>query len=147
MIYYFTGQPGAGKTTLGKLLIEYLISMQTFEAPFMLIDGDDIRHIFDNHDYSEEGRRKNVQRAQDIAQFINEQGCNAVITLVSPYRDLRDDLKSKSPVMEIYVHTSEIRGKEHFHVKDYEPPIKNFVDINTTNSTIKNSLSKIIDLL
>jgi len=147
MIYYFTGQPGSGKTTLGKLLIEYLKSIQTFHAEYMLIDGDDIRYLFDDKDYSEAGRRKNIQRAQDIALFINDQGCNAVITLVSPYRDLRDDLKSNAPVIEIYVHTSDIRGRESFHVKDYEPPIKNFIDLDTTNISEKEALHRIIDLM
>ena len=144
MIYYFTGQPGSGKTTLGKLLIEYLKSIQTFHAEYMLIDGDDIRCLFDNKDYSEDGRRQNIQRAQDIALFINDQGYNAVITLVSPYRDLRNDLKSKSPVIEIYVHTTDKRGREHFHVKDYEPPIKNFIDLDTTNISEKEALNRII---
>ena len=36
-------------------------------------------------------------------------------------------------VIEIYVHTTEIRGRENFHVTNYEPPTENFVDINTTN--------------
>jgi adenylylsulfate kinase len=147
MIYYFTGQPGAGKTTLGKLLIKYLKSIQTFKAEYMLIDGDDIRHLFDNHDYSEVGRRKNIQRAQDIAFFINDQGCNAVITLVSPYRDLRDDLKSKAPVTEIYVHTTEDRGRNHFHVSNYEPPIENFIDLDTTNISVMDALNRLIEML
>jgi adenylylsulfate kinase len=51
MIYWFTGQPGAGKTTLAKKLVEYLNVGNTIH-----IDGDDLRDIFKNKDYSENGR-------------------------------------------------------------------------------------------
>jgi len=51
--------------------------------------------------------------------------------LVSPYRDLREEFKKRSDVREIYVHTKEIRGREDFHV-DYEEPIDNFIDIDTS---------------
>jgi adenylylsulfate kinase-like enzyme len=40
MIYYFTGQPGSGKTTIGKMLYDSL------EQPKMQIDGDDLSNIF-----------------------------------------------------------------------------------------------------
>jgi len=53
MIYWLTGQPGAGKTTLAKWMVAAL------QGDAILVDGDDIREIFDNKDYSEIGRRKN----------------------------------------------------------------------------------------
>ena len=105
MIYYLVGQPHAGKTTLSKLLKEHLYPQNVIQ-----IDGDDIRDIFQNKDYSEEGRRKNIQRAQDIAMFLNVKGFDVIISLVSPYKDLRDELKEKSNVIEIYIHTKNIRG-------------------------------------
>ena len=55
MIYWFTGQPGAGKTVLATALKQEMDN--TFH-----IDGDDLRAIFDNKDYSETGRRKNIER-------------------------------------------------------------------------------------
>ena len=64
-IYWFTGQPGAGKTTLAKGLMNRLSLVN-----FVHVDGDDIRDIFQNKDYSENGRRQNIQKAQDIAQFF-----------------------------------------------------------------------------
>jgi len=81
MIYYFTGQPGAGKTTLAELL---------YDDGYIHIDGDDIRNIFDNKDYSEEGRKLNIRRAHDIAQFMDSKGFTVIISLVSPFRSLRD---------------------------------------------------------
>ena len=50
MIYWFTGQPGAGKTTLAKHLMDNL-----GEDNPIHIDGDDLRDIFQNKDYSELG--------------------------------------------------------------------------------------------
>ena len=48
MIYWFTGQPGAGKTTLSKHLISYLENTEKV----IHIDGDDLRLIFENKDFS-----------------------------------------------------------------------------------------------
>lgn len=136
MIYYFTGQPGAGKTTLAELLRD---------NGYIHIDGDDIRNIFDNKDYSEEGRKLNIRRAHDIAQFMVAKGFPVIISLVSPFRELRDELKSKTEVTEIYVHTSEDRGRDHYHVSTYEPPIENFIDVDTTNESVLDTWNKLTE--
>ncbi len=145
MIYWFTGQPGAGKTTLAKHLVAFLMNT----SKVLHIDGDDLRDIFKNKDYSEAGRRKNIERAQDIALFMNEKGHDVVVSLVSPYRDQREEFKDKSEAVEIYVHTTEERGRENFHVADYEKPEENYVDVDTTNVSDEESfidLIKRIDL-
>jgi len=128
MIYWFTGQPGAGKTTLAKHLVTYFENKNVIH-----IDGDDLRDIFQNKDYSEFGRRKNIERAQDIARFMSQKGFNVIVSLVSPYRDQREEFKNNNQVKEIYVHTTDERGRENFHVNDYETPNNNFIDIDTTN--------------
>jgi adenylylsulfate kinase len=128
MIYWFTGQPGAGKTTLAKHLVTYFENKNVIQ-----IDGDDLRDIFQNKDYTEFGRRKNIERAQDIARFMSQKGFNVIVSLVSPYRDQREEFKENNQVKEIYVHTTDERGRENFHVTDYETPNNNFIDIDTTN--------------
>jgi adenylylsulfate kinase-like enzyme len=128
MIYWFTGQPGAGKTTLAKHLVTYFEDVNVIH-----IDGDDLRDIFQNKDYSEFGRRKNIERAQDIARFMSQKGFNVIVSLVSPYRDQREEFKKNNQVKEIYVHTTDERGRENFHVTDYETPNNNFIDIDTSN--------------
>ena len=138
-IYWFTGQPGAGKTTLAKGLMNRLSLVN-----FIHVDGDDIRDIFQNKDYSENGRRQNIQKAQDIAQFLNVKGNSVIVSLVSPYKDQRDTFKQNPNVVEIYVHTDEIRGREQFHVQNYEPPTENFIEINTTNTTVDECIEKIV---
>lgn len=142
MIYWLTGQPGAGKTTMAKYLVYNHVKSNMFH-----IDGDVLRNIFDNRDYSEQGRRRNIERAQDIAQFLDTLGYNVVVSLVSPYKDQRELFKSKCNVTEIYVHTTDIRGRENFHVEEYEPPTENYIDLDTTGesetSTFYKLLSKI----
>ena len=139
MIYWFTGQPGAGKTSIAKSLIEKL-PKNTFH-----VDGDDLRAIFENKDYSETGRRKNIELAQHLAHFLHNKGQNVVVSLVSPYQNQREEFKQKlgDAVKEFYIHTTEIRGRENFHVKEYEQPTENFCDIDTTNISVDECLNKI----
>ena len=140
MIYWFTGQPGHGKTVLATAFKEYL-NNDCFH-----IDGDDIREIFDNKDYSEAGRRKNIELAQHLSHFLLKKGQNVVVSLVSPYKDQRDDFKGKlgKGILEYYVHTTNIRGREDFHVSNYEAPTEDFCDINTTDIAPLDSLKQII---
>lgn len=131
MIYWFTGQPGHGKTTLGNELISYL---RLQGAKTMLVDGDQLRDIFKNVNYGKEGRVENIKRAQNIAKFLHYQGYHVVVALVAPYKDLRDEFKTEmqNNLVEIYVHTNVERGREGYFVSDYEPPVSNYIDIDTT---------------
>ena len=135
MIYWLTGQPGAGKTTLAQWI------MASFPAKSTMVDGDDIREIFVNTDYSEMGRRKNIEKAQILSKFLHHKGQTVVVSLVSPYRDQRELFKEEmgENLIEIYVHTQEDRGRNHFHVQNYEQPLENFIDCDTTNSTEYNT--------
>lgn len=129
MIIWLTGQPGSGKTTLAGWL------QASYPNKAVIVDGDDIREIFENKDYSEQGRRKNIELAQNIAKFIHRKGDVAIVSLVSPYKDQRDTFKSVmgKDLVEVYVHTTDIRGREQFHVENYQPPTEFFIDIDTTN--------------
>jgi adenylylsulfate kinase-like enzyme len=70
MIVWFTGQPGSGKTTLAERFIKdkLLWFMRMNPKNIIHIDGDDLREIVDNKDYSEEGRRENIKLAMNIAR-------------------------------------------------------------------------------
>ena len=88
MIIWLTGQPGSGKTTICKRIL--------WEKPnFFHVDGDDLRDLFDNKDYTEIGRRKNIQLAQQIAEYLHNKGKNVIVSLVSPFKDQRDKFKEK----------------------------------------------------
>lgn len=144
MIYWFTGQPGHGKTVLAKMFKEYLNTNYSHKK-IIHIDGDDLRNIFDNKNYTKKGREQNIRRAQDIAKFMNHNGYDVIVSLVAPYRDLREEFKECTEVKEIYVHTTDIRGREMNHVKNYEPPLENFIDIDTTDIDAIGSLVELIN--
>jgi adenylylsulfate kinase len=144
MIYWLTGQPGAGKTTIAKELCK-LGGMVT-PSPWFNVDGDDIRNIFDNKDYSEQGRRKNIELAQQLSQYLHSKDNNVVVSLVSPYKDQREAFKEKmgDDLVEVYVHTSETRGRENFFVENYEPPTEDFINICTDNVKVEICVDTII---
>ena len=143
MIIMFTGQPNSGKTTLSLELVHHLHEIRK-DITATIIDGDSLRKITRNADYSKDGRRKNVKSAINLA--INSDTSSndyTVVALVSPFRDLRELLKnnSKHTVKEIYLHSSRLReGKM---VEYYEPPLNNYLDINTDKHTIEESIKLI----
>lgn len=136
MIYWFTGQPSSGKTTLAKMLQEYL------GGSTYIIDGDDMRELFSNKDYSIKGRVENVATAQRIAHYLHNQKQDVIVALVSPYIDQREDFKKLiglENIIEFYVHTSESRERDHFKAIAYTPPIADYVNIDTTVDTPEES--------
>jgi adenylylsulfate kinase len=139
MIINLTGQAGAGKSTIARELEKIL------KNP-IVIDGDELREIFVNKDYSEEGRRKNITNAYNIARFLEAKGFSPIIALISPYEDLREDLKSTSEVKEIYIHTTQIRGRENYFAQNYSSPKSNFLDLST-DGDLQECIEKIIEYL
>jgi adenylylsulfate kinase len=133
MIYWITGQSGAGKTTLSNWMVEEL-NQNAFT-----IDGDALRDVFINKDYSVEGRKKNVELAQNISKFINSKGLDVIVSLISPFREQREQFKMDmgNDIVEIYVCCDDIRSK---HTTEYEEPQHNFISINTNN---KNDYEKV----
>ena len=137
MIFWFTGQPGSGKTTLGKALVDKL-------GNAFHIDGDDLRGLSSNADYSEQGRINNIRTAQSIAMYLDNKGHDVVVSVVAPYKWLREEFKKRHKVNEIYLHTTEIRGREHYFAEDYEVPTDNFLDLDTTNISIESCIESIM---
>lgn len=147
MIFLLTGQPGSGKTTIGKKLQFWLqTDKKNWRKSVFHIDGDHLRTIFANEDYSKAGRERNIQTAFDIARYLDSCGTDVIVSLVSPYRELREKLKSDCKVIEIYCHTKKIRGREDKFVLDYEPPTQFYVDLDTSD-TPDNTFTKLIQLI
>ncbi len=142
---WLTGQPASGKTTLAKLLVKSIKDKNKSNEIYN-IDGDDLRDLFQNKDYSRKGREANIRLGMSIAAYLINKNCIPIISLVSPYRFLREEFKSKYNVIEVYLHTTEIRGRENFFVEEYEPPLDNFIDMDTTNKTESESLNEILDV-
>ena len=134
MIVVLFGQPHSGKSTIAKVL------ENTFN-----IDGDKLRELFANKDYSREGRIKNLNRASDIAHFMNSMGVNIVLSLVYPYKEARDYLNSlTTDVKWVYLTYDGERGREGFHAKDFEiPSPEEALHINTSLYSIEETLNQI----
>ena len=146
MIIWLTGQPGSGKTTLAKYILE---EIPKFNPGIKLInlDGDDLRDINQNKDYSKEGRIKNISTAISIMRFLSNKNYLCVVSIVAPYKFLRDELKNDFPFLEVYLHTNEIRGREDYFAKDYEVPTDpNTLKIDTGKLTIKESGNEILNV-
>ncbi len=141
MIYWFTGQPSSGKTTLAKMLENHITDNVYW------IDGDDLRDLTTNKDYSINGRVNNVNTAQKIAHYLHNQGQHVIVSLVAPYIDQREDFKALigDQIKEFYIHTTEPRERDHFKAIAYTPPLSNFVDIDTTHDTEKQSFIKVLE--
>ena len=149
MIYWFTGQPGAGKTTLAEMLKEELEKNRNFVYKVFRIDGDDMRELFSNKDYSIKGRVDNVSTAQRIAHYLHNQEKDVIVSLVSPYIDQREDFKKLlgENIKEIYVHTSDKRERDNFKSIAYTPPQSNYIEIDTTFDAPIESLKKILEYI
>ena len=149
-IYWFTGQPGAGKTVLGKKLVEFLgTEKRNWRSNVFHIDGDDLRALTINQNYTKEGRVQNIRNAQMIAEYVYKNGCDVVVTLVSPYLEIREEFKQRigNDLYEFYVHTSKKRERDEFKVDDYEAPTQKFMDVDTTKDNPIQSFTKIIHYL
>jgi hypothetical protein len=46
-------------------------------------------------------------------------------------------------IKEVYVHTSEVRGRENFFAEDYEQPTENYTDICTDNILVDECVNKL----
>ena len=142
---WLTGQPASGKTTLANLLIKKL-SEKNPDNSYFNIDGDDLRDLFQNKDYSRKGREANIRLGMSIAAYLVNKGCIPIVSLVSPYINLREEFKSKYKVLEVYLHTTEIRGRENYFAENYEQPKENFLDMDTTYKSEKESLDEILNV-
>jgi len=146
MIIVFYGQPHSGKTTLAYKLQENLFLGGQMTPP--IIDGDEIREIFKNKDYSREGRIKNLNRISDIATYLHSKYKVVIISAVYPIKEAREYLNSICDnVVWVYLKYNEIRGREANHVKDFDMPSevdKRNLFLNTSVLSIDECIDQVI---
>jgi adenylylsulfate kinase-like enzyme len=148
MIYWFTGQTGAGKTVLATKLKEFLqTEKRNWRKDVFQIDGDIVRELTDNQDHSKVGQTENIKDTQLIAEYIHSSGSDVVVSMVTPYKELREGFKVEigDKIVEIYVYTT--KKKLVPTTSDYEVPEENFFEINTTSDNPTQSFSKLINYL
>lgn len=137
MIYWFTGQSGSGKTALAnKLKIWLNADKKNWRRSVHIIDEADLINKFTEESYP--------TIAFYIARYLSEKGEDVVVSLISPIREEREGFKSKAKITEIYCHTKSRQGRG---INDnYEPPIQNYADLDTTGD-IDTTFNKLIRLL
>lgn len=105
---WFTGLPGAGKTTVASAL-ELRLLEQGRSA--YLLDGDQLRRgICGDLGFTRADRDRNVQRVGDLARLLADAGTVAVVALVSPYEAIRRRVRDQHHAdglqfIEVFVNT------------------------------------------
>jgi len=89
---WIMGLSAAGKSTLAGLLSERL---RQEGYPCMLLDGEEVRRIFDERlGYDEASRRKQTQRIVRLTRWVSDQGILPVVAIIHPFEDDRADCRA-----------------------------------------------------
>ena len=89
---WFTGLPSAGKTTIANLVGERLAQGG---RPVEVLDGDVVRsHLSRGLGFSKADRDENIRRIGFVAGLLTGHGVTVLVSAVSPYRAVRDELRT-----------------------------------------------------
>lgn len=102
MTIWLTGLSGAGKSTIASLLTDKLNGLGVAAE---WLDGDELRRILGKGlGFSREDRFENIRRAVYLAEMLNRHDVVTVVSLISPYAEMRDYARRTLPrFAEIYV--------------------------------------------
>ena len=165
---WLTGLSGAGKSTIAQRLADELTARgQDVE----ILDGDAVRtYLSSGLGFSKEDRDANIRRIGYVAQLLSRHGVAAIVAAISPYRDVRAEVRQLiesdgSGFVEVYARCSldelarrdvkglyerALRGEiQNFTgVSDpYEEPLKADVTIDSEQETVDVSLGRILQQL
>jgi adenylyl-sulfate kinase len=159
---WFTGLSGAGKSTVSKIIEAEL---RKRELRVEVLDGDVIRtHLSKGLGFSKADRDTNIRRIGWVCEVLSRNGVVAIAAAISPYRDLRDEVRGNvRRFVEVYMECPipiladrDVKGlykkalageiKNFTGVDDpYEPPIEPEVVCHTDGrETPEQSAAKVI---
>jgi adenylylsulfate kinase len=159
---WFTGLSGAGKTTVAHRVAEVL--QQRLERSIEVLDGDVVRtHLSKGLGFSREDRDTNIRRIGWVCQILTKHGVPNIAAAISPYRDVRDEVrKMVGSFVEVYINCPiavceqrDTKGlyrkarlgeiKQFTGVDDpYEEPFDPEVTLFTDRETVEESTMKVI---
>ncbi len=88
---WLTGLPSAGKTTIAHALEKRLLAGG---HRVEVLDGDVLRtHLTRGLGFSREDRVENVRRIGFVADLLSRNGVVVVVSVISPYRAVRDEVR------------------------------------------------------
>ena len=101
-VVWFTGLSGAGKSTIAAALQSELARRGRSSE---LLDGDEVRaHLSKGLGFSKEDRDTNIRRIGYVARLIARSGGIAITAAISPYREVRDEVRGQTPnFVEVFV--------------------------------------------
>jgi len=163
-VVWFTGLSGAGKSTMANALAAEL-ARQGRHAE--LLDGDEVRtHLSKGLGFSKEDRDTNIRRIGYVARLVARSGGVAITAAISPYREVRDEVRAQTPgFVEVYmrcpIETLTERDTKGLYRKALAGEIANFTGVNdpyeeplhaevvcdTARETPAESLARIIEAL
>jgi adenylylsulfate kinase len=164
MIIWLTGLSSAGKTTIGKDLLQRLRAQG---KSVEMLDGDVMReHICKDLGFSRNDRDENIRRIAFVADLLARNGIIVIVSAISPYRATRDEVRRRMPsFIEVYVNAPlevcELRDVKGLYKKArageirqfsgiddvYEPPLQPEVECRTDLESVEESTQKILDYL
>jgi len=165
MTLWFTGLSGSGKSTLAQYLTPKL---EELGKRVEILDGDEVReNLSKGLGFSKEDRDTNIRRIGFVANMLARNGVVAITAAISPYRDIRNEARSKAQAafIEVYVQCPidvlEERDTKGLYKKARAGIIKNFtgvsdpyeapenpeVVVDTSSETIEESAEKILAYL
>lgn len=158
---WMTGFSGAGKTTICQAVhTELLARGMRVET----LDGDVVRkHLSRELGFSKSERDENIRRIGFVAQLLTRHGVIALVSAISPYRSVRDEIRANiGNFLEVFVNAplqvcerrdpkglyKKARAGE-FHgftgVDDpYEPPLSPEIECRTDMESVKESVNKVV---
>ena len=90
---WFTGLSGAGKTTIGEMIMERL---RANGARVEILDGDVVRtNLSVGLGFSKEDRDTNVRRIGFVSELLARNGVICIVAAISPYKAIRDEIREK----------------------------------------------------
>lgn len=167
LVLWFTGLSGSGKSTIAAALEHKLLNQ--YHLHTALLDGDNLRSGLNSDlGFSEEDRRENVRRAGEVARLFYDAGLITLVALISPFREERQAIRNRFPqgaFWEIFVscpldvcQERDPKGLYKKAVKGeigqftgitspYEEPVDPEVVLNTSQSTVEECVSFLVERL
>lgn len=104
-IFWLTGMPGAGKTTLAKALLD---KFKQAQHKVIHLDGDELRQALQNKDYSREGRIQLAASYARLSIMLQKQQFPVIVSTVSLFHEIQQWNRDHIPCyVEVFLATAD----------------------------------------